>query len=76
MASSTTIPIARTSPNSVRLLSEKPKVARMKNVPTSDTGMATIGMIAARHDCRNTMITMTTRMSASNSVLITSSTDC
>ena len=38
-------------------------------VPISDTGMATIGMIAARQDCRKTMTTMTTRTTASKSVL-------
>ena len=31
-----------------------------QNVPTSETGMATIGMIAARQVCRNTMTTSTT----------------
>ena len=70
------MPIARTRPNSVRLLSEKPKLAMTKNVPTSDTGMATTGMIAARQVCRNRMMTSTTSTTASNSVLITSSTDC
>ena len=29
-------------------------------MPISDTGMATIGMIAVRQDCRKTMMTMTT----------------
>ena len=47
-----------------------------KNVPISDTGMATIGMMAARQVCRNRMMTITTRSAASNRVLITSSTDC
>jgi hypothetical protein len=45
-------------------------------VPISETGMATIGMTAARQDCRNRMITITTRTTASNSVLTTSLTDC
>ena len=76
MASSTTMPMARTRPNSVRLLSEKPKAAMTKNVPISDTGMATTGMIAARQVCRNRMMTSTTSTTASNNVLITSSTDC
>ena len=44
-------------------------------VPISDTGMATIGMIAARHVCRNRMTTMTTSSTASNSVWTTASTD-
>ena len=53
MASSTTMPIASTSPNSVRLLSEKPKASITANVPTIDTGTATSGMIEARQVCRN-----------------------
>ena len=48
----------------------------MAKVPISDTGMATMGMIEARHVCRNTMITTTTRITASNMVWITASTDC
>ena len=76
MASSTTMPMASTRPNSVRLFSEKPNAAMTKNVPISDTGMATIGMIAARQVCRNRMMTITTSTTASNKVLITSSTDC
>src|SRR5258708_26708455 len=51
IASSTTIPIARTRPNSDRLLSENPKIAMKKKVPISDTGIATIGMMAARQVC-------------------------
>ena len=56
MASSTTMPIASTMPNSVSVLSEKPSAAITAKVPISDTGIATIGMIAVRQDCRNTMI--------------------
>ena len=41
MASSTTMPIASTRPNSDKLLSVKPNAAMRKKVPTSDTGMAT-----------------------------------
>ena len=69
IASSTTMPIASTRPNRVSVLSEKPNALIIAKVPMSDTGIATIGMIAVRHDCRNTMTTMTTRTSASNSVL-------
>ena len=68
MASSTTMPIASTSPNSERLLSEKPSIAMTANVPTSETGTATIGMIVALQFCRNTSTTMNTRMKASISV--------
>ena len=45
IASSTTMPIASTRPNSDRLLSEKPNRLITKKVPTSETGIATIGMI-------------------------------
>ena len=45
------------------------------NVPISDTGIATIGMIAARHVCRNRMTTSTTSSTASNSVCTTASTE-
>ena len=63
------MPIASTSPNSDRLLSEKPSTAITANVPISDTGTAIIGMIVARQSCRKTSTTMNTRMNASNSVL-------
>ena len=65
IASSTTMPIASTSPNSDRLFSEKPNNAIQANVPISETGTATIGMIVARQFCRNTSTTMNTRTNAS-----------
>ncbi len=43
MASSTTMPIASTRPKSERLFSENPNSAIRKNVPISETGIATIG---------------------------------
>jgi len=73
MASSTTMPIARTSPNRDRLFSENPNAAMTAKVPISDTGMATIGITAARQLCRKIITTSTTRTSASNSVFSTSS---
>ena len=76
MASSTTMPMASTSPNSDRLLSENPNAAMKKKVPISDTGMATIGMTAARQVCRNRITTSTTRTTASRIVSRTASTDC
>ena len=76
MASSTTMPIANTSPNSDRLFSVKPNAAMKKNVPISDTGMATSGIIAARQVCRNRITTSTTSTMASPIVSITASTDC
>ncbi|OLC65648.1 MAG: hypothetical protein AUH79_07290 [Betaproteobacteria bacterium 13_1_40CM_4_64_4] len=69
MASSTTMPIARTSPKSERLFSEKPSMAMTKNVPTSETGTSIIGSSVARQSCRNTRTTMKTRTNASKSVL-------
>ena len=45
IASSTTMPIASTSPNSDSLLSEKPSAAMAAKVPISDTGIATSGMM-------------------------------
>ena len=65
MASSTTMPTARTRPNSVKLLIENPSAAITAKVPTSDTGIAMIGMIAGRHPCKNTSTTMTTSAIAS-----------
>ena len=53
MASSTTMPTASTRPNSDRLLIEMPSAASIEKAPTSDTGMATTGMIVARQLCRN-----------------------
>ena len=76
MASSTTMPIASTSPNSDRLLSENPNTLIMKKVPTSEIGIATIGMTAARQVCRNSTMTRTTRTTASKIVSITALTDC
>ncbi len=76
MASSTTMPTASTSPNSDRLLSEKPSAARMAKVPTSDTGIAMMGTTEARHVCRNRITTTTTRPTASRMVVSTSWTDC
>src|ERR1700757_4723465 len=48
IASSTTMPTASTRPNSERLLIEMPSAARIEKAPTSDTGMATAGMIVTR----------------------------
>ena len=59
----------------MRLFSVKPNVAMKKKVPISDTGMATIGMIAARQVCRKMMITSTTSSTASRMVSITALTD-
>ena len=71
MASSTTMPIARTRPKSDSVLSEKPSPSITANVPISETGTATSGMIDARHVCRKTTTTMTTSRIASKSVYAT-----
>ena len=73
MASSTTIPIANTRPNSDSALSEKPISCINANVPTSEIGTATSGIIDARHVCKNSTTTSTTNNTASRSVLITAS---
>ena len=71
IASSTTMPMASTRPKSDSVLSEKPKPSITANVPISDTGTATSGMIEARQVCRNTTTTITTSRIASNSVSTT-----
>ena len=75
MASSTTMPMASTRPNSERLFSEKPNACITANVPMSDTGTASSGMMEARQFCRKTMTTITTSSTASNSVWTTASMD-
>ena len=75
MASSTTMPMASTRPNSERLFSEKPMAAITANVPTMATGMAASGITAARQFCKNTNTTMATRITASRRVFSTSMID-
>ena len=75
MASSTTMPMASTRPNNVRVLMEKPNPSRTAKVPTIDTGTAISGMIEARQVCRNSTTTTTTSSTASNRVLTTSTID-
>ena len=53
IASSTTMPIASTSPNSVIRLIEKPIASMPASVVISDTKMATVQMIVVRRLCRN-----------------------
>ena len=73
IASSTTMPIASTSPNSVSALIGKPNASISANVPTIDTGTATSGITDARQFCRNTITTSTTSATASSSVVTTAS---
>ena len=72
IASSTTMPMARTRPNSVRLFRLNPRAAITAKVPTMATGTATRGMRADRQFCRNSSTTTATRMIASRRVLKTS----
>src|SRR6185436_6090030 len=72
IASSTTIPIASTMPNSVSILIEKPNICMAANVPINDTGTASIGMTVARQFCKKISTTKNTRIIASISVLTTS----
>ncbi len=73
IASSTTIPMASTSPKSDNALMEKPKACISPKVPTIDTGTASSGITEARHVCRNRITTSTTSKMASNSVWVTAS---
>ena len=72
MASSTTIPIASTMPNSVSVLMVKPNRVNAAKVATSETGTASIGITVARQFCRNRNTTTSTSNSASIKVCTTS----
>ena len=54
---------------------EKPKILMKANVPMSDTGIVTAGMMVARQSCRKRKMTMMTMMIASPMVETTSLTD-
>ena len=75
IASSTTMPIASTSPNSERVLRLKPIEAIAANVPTIATGTATSGINVARQLCRNSRTTSPTSSVASRNVFTTSMID-
>ncbi len=72
MASSTTMPMASTRANRVRVLIEKPVAFITARVPISETGMARMGITAARQVCRKTITTITTSTRASSRVFCTS----
>ncbi len=72
MASSTTMPMASTSPHREILLRLNPKAAMTAKVPTNETGTATSGISAARQFCKNNSTTRATRAMASNRALNTS----
>ncbi|OPX99117.1 MAG: hypothetical protein A4E60_02875 [Syntrophorhabdus sp. PtaB.Bin047] len=52
MASSTTMPMARTTPKSVSMLMENPRASMPQKVPISETKMATVQMMVDRKLCR------------------------
>ena len=62
IASSTTSPMARTRPNSDRVLIEKPSKGKTAKVPTSETGTARRGIRVARQFCRKINTTRITRI--------------
>ncbi len=69
MASSTTIPMASTIANNVDKFTVKPSAAMQANAPMIVTGTVVAGTSMARQSCRKIMITIKTKMPASNSVL-------
>ena len=54
---------------------ENPNASITANVPTSETGTASSGMIEARQVCRNSTTTSTTSKTASNNVSTTAMID-
>ncbi len=72
MASSTTIPVARTTPNRVRIFMVKPKRYITKKVPINEMGMAIIGIKVVRQFRRKIKITRTTSINARRMVSSTS----
>ncbi len=75
IASSTSSPMASTTPNSVSTLMENPNASITAKVPSNTTGTAIAGINVARRFCRKTYITRHTSTNASISVLTTSSID-
>ena len=63
--------MAKTKPNIVKVLIEKPKIDMMPKVPSNTTGMAMVGISVARKFCKNKYITKKTKMMASTNVLAT-----
>ena len=75
IASSTTKPVAIVSAIRVRLLIENPARYITANVPTSDSGTATLGMTVAATLRRNRKMIITTSATASSSSNCTSRTE-
>jgi hypothetical protein len=68
IASSTTIPIDKTSPKRVKKLIEKPSIGITANAPMIVTGTVVAGTRTARQSCKKTRITKRTKTPASSSV--------
>jgi len=75
IASSTTRPVASTSPSRVSWLIEKPNTLMKAKVPTREIGMARLGTIVARQFCRNTNRITSTSTIARPRASITPSTE-
>ncbi len=69
IASSTTMPMARTIESSVSMFTEKPMAAMAAKAPMMVTGTVVAGTSVARQFCRNTRITISTSTAASIRVL-------
>ena len=67
------MPMASARPKRVRLLIENPKACITAKVPIKETGIARMGISAARHDWRKMIITSTTSSMASRMVVNTAS---
>ena len=76
IASSTTIPIAKTKPNNDKVFKDRPMADITAKVPIKDTGTANKGMIVARQFCKKITTTNTTNNKASNKVTTTALIDC
>ena len=68
IASSTTMPMASTSPKSVRVLMVNPRAAMTAKVPISETGMVSAGISVARKSCRKNSTVRITSTAAMNRV--------
>ena len=64
IASSTTNPIASTSPNKVSVLIEKPSKSIKVKVPIKDTGIVTSGISIALQFCKKIRMTNNTSIKA------------
>ncbi len=69
MASSTTMPIASTSPSKDSVLMENPSSGNTAKVPMSDTGTASVGISVERTFCRKMKTTKMTSATAWNRVM-------